>query len=77
MKRDQEARCRFPSGTRPPFGFRAGDDGGLVPDETEQAAIARAKRMRGRGKSLRYIAAKLALEGHRLNPESVRRMLAR
>jgi hypothetical protein len=33
--------------------------------------------MRDRGKSLRYIVGKLALEGHRLNPESVRRMLAR
>jgi DNA invertase Pin-like site-specific DNA recombinase len=77
VKRDQKARGRFLGGTRPPFGFRAGADGGLVLDETEQAAIARAKRMRGRGKSLRYIAAKLALDGHRLNPESVRRMLAR
>jgi DNA invertase Pin-like site-specific DNA recombinase len=77
VKRDQKARGRFLGGTRPPFGFRAGDDGGLVPDEAEQAAIARAKRMRGRGRSLRYIAGKLALDGHRLNPESVRRMLAR
>jgi DNA invertase Pin-like site-specific DNA recombinase len=77
VKRDQKARGRFLGGTRPPFGFRAGADGGLVPDEAEQAAIARAKRMRGRGKSLRYIAAKLALDGHKLNPESVRRMLAR
>jgi hypothetical protein len=58
-------------------GFRAGDGGELVPDAAEQAAIASAKRMRGRGKSLRYIAGKLALDGHRLSPESVRRMLAR
>jgi putative DNA-invertase from lambdoid prophage Rac len=77
VKRDQKARSRFLGGTRPPFGFRAGNDGGLVPDEAEQAAIARVKRMRGRGKSLRYIAGKLALEGHRLNPESVRRLLTR
>jgi len=77
VKRDQKARHRFLGGTRPPFGFRAGDDGGLVADEAEQAAIGKAKRMRGRGKSLRYIAGKLALEGHRLNPESVRRLLAR
>jgi putative DNA-invertase from lambdoid prophage Rac len=77
VKRDQKARGRFLGGTRAPFGFRAGDDGELVPDEGEQAAIGKAKRMRGRGKSLRYIAGKLALDGHRLNPESVRRMLAR
>ena len=50
VKRDQKARHRFLGGTRPPFGFRAGDSGELMPDEAEQAAIARAKRMRGRGK---------------------------
>ncbi len=77
VKRDQKARHRFLGGTRPPFGFRAGDAGELVPDEAEQAAISRAKRLRGRGKSLRYIAGKLAMVGHKLNPESVRRMLAR
>lgn len=77
VKRDQKARGRFLGGTRAPFGFRAGDSGELVPDEAEQAAIARAKRMRSRGKSLRYIAGKLALDGHKLNPKSVRRMLAR
>jgi putative DNA-invertase from lambdoid prophage Rac len=77
VKRDQKARNRFLGGTRPPFGFRADDGGDLVPDESEQAAISRAKRMRSRGKSLRYIAGKLALDGHRLNPESVRRVLAR
>jgi DNA invertase Pin-like site-specific DNA recombinase len=77
VKRDQKARNRFLGGTRPPFGFRVNDGGELVPDQAEQDAIARAKRMRGRGRSLRYICGKLALEGHRLNPESVRRVLAR
>jgi DNA invertase Pin-like site-specific DNA recombinase len=77
VKRDQKARGRFLGGTRAPFGFSAGDRGELVPVEAEQAAIARAKRLRGRGKSLRYIASKLALDGHRLNPESVRRLLGR
>jgi len=77
VKRDQKARHRFLGGTRAPFGFRVGDAGELVPDEAEQAGIAKAKRMRGRGKSLRYIAGKLVVDGHRFNPESVRRMLAR
>jgi putative DNA-invertase from lambdoid prophage Rac len=63
VKRDQKARRRFLGGTRAPFGFRAGDGG-----EPVQAAVARAKR---------YIAGKLALNGHRLNPESVRRILTR
>jgi hypothetical protein len=49
--------------------------GELVPDDAEQAAIARARRLRTRGKSLQYIVGKLALEGHKLNPESVRRSL--
>ena len=79
-----EARSR-PEGARPVLGrlaaavrvprgrrWRTG-----VPDEAEQAAIAKAKRMRGRGNSLRHIAGKLAFDGHKLNPESVRRMLAR
>jgi len=52
VKRDQKARGRFLDGTRPPFGFRAGDGGDFVPHEAEQTAIVRAKRMRGRGKSL-------------------------
>lgn len=77
VKRDQKARHRFLGGTRAPFGYRAGDGGELIPDGAEQAAIAKAKRMHAGGKSLRYIAGKLALEGHRLNPESVRRLLAR
>lgn len=77
VKRDQKARGRFLGGTRAPFGFRAGDRGELVPDEAEQAAISRAKRMRSRGKSLRRIAAKLTSDGHKLNPESVRRLSAR
>jgi DNA invertase Pin-like site-specific DNA recombinase len=33
VKRDQKARHRFLGGTRPPFGFRADDDGTLVPNE--------------------------------------------
>ena len=77
VKCDQKARGRFLGGTRAPFGFRAGADGDLVPDEAEQAAISRAKRMRGRGKSLRHIAGKLAIDGHKLNPEGVRRTRAR
>jgi len=69
VKRDQKARGRFLGGTRPPFGYRIGSDAVLLPEDGEQAAIASAKRMRSRGRSLRYIASKLAAEGHRLNPE--------
>lgn len=77
VKRDQKSRGRFLGDMRAPFGLRASASGELVPDEAEQAAIVRAKRLRACGKSLRYIARKLAVDGHRLNPESVRRFLAR
>jgi hypothetical protein len=38
---DRKGRNQFLGGTRPPFGSRAGDYGELVPEEAEQAAIAR------------------------------------
>ena len=43
---------------------------------SDKRGTERKKRMRGGGKDLRYIAGKLALAGHRLNPESVRRCFA-
>jgi DNA invertase Pin-like site-specific DNA recombinase len=42
-----------------PFGFRVGDDGGLVPDEAEQAVIASARALRTGGTTLRAIRAAL------------------
>lgn len=77
VKRDQKARNRFLGGTRAPFGYHTGQSGELVVDEAEQAVIARAKQMRSKGRSLRQIAARLAIDGYRLNPESVRRLLTR
>ena len=46
-----------------PFGFDLGADGQLVANPAEQGAIASAKRMRKRGKSLREIAAALGKQG--------------
>ena len=46
-----------------PFGFDLGEGGMLVPNHAEQEAIAAAKRMHKRGKSLRKIAAALGKQG--------------
>lgn len=46
-----------------PFGFNLGEGGRLVANPSEQQAIAAAKRMRKRGKSLREIAAALGKQG--------------
>ncbi len=66
----------------PPLGWRA-EARELVPDEAEQAALARARELHGTGASVRAIAAALAAEGHRpkrggcWHPETVRRILVR
>ena len=39
MKRDQRQRKRYPGGFVP-FGFRVGEDGGLVPDDAERETTA-------------------------------------
>jgi len=49
-------------GGRPPYGYRA-KDRELVPDEAEQAVIARVRRLHKDGLSLRQIAAQLDSEG--------------
>ena len=40
----------------PPFGYRLGDDGRLVADESQRATVDRVLRLRRRGKTLRAIA---------------------
>jgi len=65
-----------------PWGYRAGDDGRLVPDEREQAALALAQRLRAEGASLRAVTRELELAGvvgrtgRPLHLTSVARMLA-
>lgn len=67
-----------------PFGFALDADGArLVADEREQATIARARKLRSYGLSLRAVAARLAAEGHvsrtkrRFLAEQIARMLDR
>ena len=61
MKRDQRHRNRYLGGIVP-FGFRAGEDGALVPDEAERAIIARARALRAAGATIRAIQAALEAE---------------
>jgi DNA invertase Pin-like site-specific DNA recombinase len=69
-------------GGGPPFGYRA-EGRELVPDPTEQAALARARELRDQGRSLRQVATTLQAEGHRprrsgrWHAETVRAVLAR
>ena len=48
-----------------PMGSSVGVDGMLATNDAERAAVARARALRGEGKSLRAIAAALEVEGHR------------
>ena len=74
VKADQKARGRFLGGKRP-FGFRRGDNGELIPNEAEQAAIAEALDLHARGLSLRVIAAEMRAKGLQISHEGVARIL--
>lgn len=66
----------------PPFGFRV-VDGELVPDESEQDTLSRARKLQRSGASIRAIAATLTSEGRRTkrgtrwHPTTVARVLRR
>jgi DNA invertase Pin-like site-specific DNA recombinase len=69
-------------GGSPPFGYRT-EDGQLVLDPDEQAALARILELRDEGATLRETARALDAEGHRTkrakrwHPESIRRIAKR
>lgn len=54
VKSDQRKRGRYLGGSVP-FGFRLGDDASLEPDEAQQKAISKARKMRSEGVKLRII----------------------
>jgi putative DNA-invertase from lambdoid prophage Rac len=70
VKTDQRKRNRYLGGTVP-FGWALGEDGELIENATQQAAIARMKAMRDAGQSLRGIAAALQAEGFTLSHAGV------
>jgi putative DNA-invertase from lambdoid prophage Rac len=76
VKRDQKQRNRYLGGIVP-FGFRVGQDGGLVPDEAEQAVITLARALRADGVTLRAIQAALeAQHGRKLSLDALQRVLS-
>jgi putative DNA-invertase from lambdoid prophage Rac len=75
VKRDQRNRGRFLGGT-PPFGFKVGDDGDLVPIPDQQKAIETMRRLRAKGLALRAIAEKLKAAGIPISHQGVKKVLA-
>lgn len=75
VKADQRTRGRYLGGTVP-FGWRLGEDGGLVADVAEQAAISRMLDLRLEGRSLRAIAATIKADGFALSHVGVKKVLA-
>ena len=74
IKLDQKRRGRFLGGS-PPFGWRVGESGELVPLAEQQRAIDRMKELRAKGLSLRAIAAALQAEGTKLSHMCVQKSL--
>jgi DNA invertase Pin-like site-specific DNA recombinase len=80
--RSRRRRHSRPGAGSPPFGYRI-DDGELVPDRAEQAALSRIAELRASGATLREIARDLDSSGHRpkrgdhWHPESLRRIVER
>jgi putative DNA-invertase from lambdoid prophage Rac len=74
VKADQKARTRYLGGTVP-FGFKLGNDGELVANAPEQAAIHRMVELRRAGRSLRAIAEDMKAEGFDLSHVGVKKIV--
>ena len=75
VKTDQRQRHRFLGGAKP-FGYQVGDDGELVPDEREQAALSRIRELRAGGMALRRVAEMVSTEtGVRVSHMMVKRLV--
>jgi putative DNA-invertase from lambdoid prophage Rac len=75
VKRDQRTRGRYLGGI-PPFGWRAGKDGELVPMPDQQAALVRMRRLRAEGAPFRVIAAKMVADGVQISHAGVKKVLS-
>lgn len=74
VKSSEKEKGRFLGGSRP-FGHRIGDDGELIPDESEQILINRAVDLRKQGKSLRAISEAVSIGATKLSHVTVKRIL--
>jgi DNA invertase Pin-like site-specific DNA recombinase len=75
VKRDQRERGRFLGGSRP-FGFTRTEDGELIEDKKEQAAVRRMAALRAEGTPLRFIAAAMQAKGFKISHQGVKNILA-
>jgi putative DNA-invertase from lambdoid prophage Rac len=75
LKQEQRNKGRHLGGARP-FGFQIGEEGKLIEDAREQAAIGKARAMHAAGKSLRTIQAALVADGHRVSHVTINRCLS-
>ena len=75
VKRDQRQRGRYLGGT-PPFGWRVGGAGELVPVPEQQAALKQMRKLRAEGAPLRAIADKMKAVGVSISHVGVKKALA-
>ena len=75
VKRDQRHRGRYLGGT-PPFGWRVGEAGELVPMPEQQAAIRRMRKLKDQGFALRTIADAMTASGVQISHVGVKKALA-
>jgi len=74
VKRDQRQRNRYLGGT-PPFGWRVGDDGQLVAEPEQQAALLEMRGLKATGMSLRRVADHMNSIGVRISHVGVKNAL--
>jgi putative DNA-invertase from lambdoid prophage Rac len=75
VKRDQRTRNRYLGGI-PPFGWKVGDDGQLVPVPAQQDALTTMRALRDEGLSLRSVADRMAAAGVGISHVGVKKALA-
>jgi DNA invertase Pin-like site-specific DNA recombinase len=75
VKRDQRQRGRYLGGT-PPFGWRVGEAGDLVPVPDQQATIRRMRKLKDQGLALRVIAETMTASGVQISHVGVKKALA-
>jgi putative DNA-invertase from lambdoid prophage Rac len=74
VKSDERKRNRYLGGSIP-FGWKMGDGSELIPDPSQQAAIATIRRQRAAGDSLRTIAEAMNAKGFAISHSGVKNVL--
>lgn len=74
VKADQRSRSRYLGGSVP-FGWTLSEEGALIEEPSQQAAIQHMAAMKGQGQSLRAIAAAMEAQGFAITHMGVKRVL--